>query len=168
MLKSFTGIEECATPARAGYEGRRTAEGERERQFPGEESKLSFLSSSFDRRTAPKRNDGSLNDAGSGQKGAGYALADVTGGETQALVQFVCAGISLRPGVKLPKLLFDNGSGAIFHGAAHNSSLVPKLRSKGKSWLHQRSPNVRIEPGSQLQTHYLPFTSVVNIASRIE
>ena len=109
-----------------------------------------------------------MKDAGSGKKRAGYDFADVEGVEAQALVQFDCTGVGLGPRRKLAKLLLDNGSGAIFHGATHNTAGSPKLRGKGKPWLHQKSPIMGIEPHPNLHTYYLPSRRIVNMIPRIE
>jgi hypothetical protein len=76
-------------------------------------------------------------DAGRGKKRAGYDLADIAGIETQALVQFGGTGVGLRPGGKLPKLLLDNGAGAIFHGATNSTAVSPILSGESKSWLYR-------------------------------
>src|SRR5690349_18197301 len=104
-----------------------------------------------------------LKDAGSGKKRAGHYLADIAKVETQALVQSASTGVGLRPGGKLPKLLLDNRSGPIFHGATHNTAASPILRGKSKPRLHRKSPIVRIEPGTTLHSHYLPHVRLVNI-----
>ncbi len=126
VRKGFTGIGESPTPSRAGHEGGRTAERERKRQFPGQKAELSRLRVGGDSRGA-KRSDGSLKDASSSEEGAGYDLPDVEWVETQAFVEFFRAGVGLRPGGELAKLLLDNGPGPIFNGAAHNSTVAPKL-----------------------------------------
>ena len=109
-----------------------------------------------------------MKDAGSGEKRAGHDLADIAKVETQAFVQFAGTGVGLRPSGKLPKLLFDNRSGPILHGATHNTAATPILRGKSKPRLHWKRPHCRIQLGTTLHSHYLPFVRLVNIISRIK
>jgi hypothetical protein len=87
-------------------------------------------------RPKPVGGKSCLKDAGSGKKRAGYDLADITGIEGQAFVQFAGTIVGLRPGGKLAKLLLDNRSGAVFDGATDNTAASPILRGKSKPWLH--------------------------------
>jgi len=48
VVKSFAGIEERTTPSGVGHEGCGTAKRERKGQFPGQKTKLSFLSGGSD------------------------------------------------------------------------------------------------------------------------
>src|SRR5690349_22433978 len=81
-------------------------------------------------RPKPVGGKSCLKDAGSGKKRAGYDLADITGIEGQALVQSGGTVIGLRPGGKLPKLLLDNGDGAVFEGATPIIAVAPSMRGK--------------------------------------
>jgi len=54
-------------------------------------------------------------------------------------------------------LLFDNGAGATFHGAANDGAVSPKLRSKSESMLHADKPQEGTAPG---QDRYQVSTSL--------